>query len=413
MPPTEAVDDEQTQLDQETAQPGAPVEQPKTPGEAPGARPPATGDSPKAGSDDPVAENDPLVLARKGALETAKAKPPAKQTEPKPDQGAGTDPPAEDAEPKPSGESAAGTDDPPKEPDAKAPKPEPVEDDPLLNAKLSDEAWSALSHKDKALFLGVQKVARVKAEAAAKAQSEAAKYRTGYHAIEKFVADQGLDDSSFRNSVIIAGLVARGDKRALPLLEESVARLRKQHGIPDQTPPPPAKPAVDPDELMAALDEAETTLELGAVRKLVEKLKGAPAEPPRPRQPAGAEPKAPEAPAPNAQAAKELEDHVYNSIGDYLTENGIKPDQVVPYLQDLMTKNPALRAAPVQDRLRAVMKAHSAARASAPPRGKPPVQQTPISGRGRPGGGTGRTATPTDPLERARTPGTPESRGSR
>lgn len=406
MPPTDtAADDKNTsnpgQDDADLgAQPGH-----QSPGDQPEARQPKQGDQPKPGGDDPVAENDPLVLARKGALNDAKpasAKPaPAK---PKP-AGAGADgvqaTQATTGQPTDDGERAAEAEEQPEDQPGATAKAA-TEEDPLLNAKLSDEAWGKLTHKDKSTFLSVQKAARIKAEEARKAREEATKHKSDYDAVERFVKDQGLDPDSYRNSVLIAGMVARGDARALPVLEESVARLRKAAGLPESA--AQAATAVDPDELMAAIEEAESSLDFDKAKQLVAKLKQAkPAAPQAPaggqRQPA-AQPNG-GAPAGTSGGMDHSEAAVNESVADYLVENGVRPDQVVPYLQQLITANPALAQAPVRERLRAVMRAHSAARAKAQPPAKP--QQQPISGRGRSAGG-GRTADPheQDPLVLAR-----------
>lgn len=407
MPSTDTAADDTTLSNpgQDDAELGAqPGQQPSR--EQPETRQPKQGDQPKPGGDDPVAENDPLVLARKGALNDAKpasAKPaPAK---PKP-AGAGKDgeqaTQATEEQPTGDGERAAETEEQPEEqPDAKA-KPATEEDDPLLTAKLSDEAWGKLTHKDKSTFLSVQKAARIKAEEARKARAEAAKHKTDYDTVERFVKDSGLDPDSYRNSVLIAGMVARGDARALPVLEESVKRLRQAAGI--QEPAAQAAPAVDPDELLAAIEEAETSLDFDKAKQLVAKLKQA--KPAAPQAPAGGQRQPAAQPNGGAPAAAptgidQSEAAVNESVADYLVENGVKPDQVVPYLQQLITANPALAQAPVRERLRAVMRAHSAARAKAQHPAKP--QQQPISGRGRSAGG-GRSADPNeqDPLVLAR-----------
>lgn len=392
MPPTDtAADTNISNPGQDDAELGA---QPGTqPSREPETRQPKQGDQPKDGSDDPVAENDPLVLARKGALNDAKpasAKPalPAKPQGKDGEQATQ----ATDEQPTGDGERAAETEPPEEQPGAKA-KTATDEDDPLLTAKLSEEAWGKLTHKDKSTFLSVQKAARIQAEEARKSRAEATKHKSDYDAVERFVKDSGLDPDGYRNSVLIAGMVARGDARALPVLEESVKRLRQAAGIQE---PAQAAPAVDPDELLAAIEEAETSLDFDKARQIVAKLKQA--KPAAQQAPASSQRQTaaqPQGGAPEAEAA------VNESVADYLVENGVTPDRVVPYLQQLITANPALAQAPVRERLRAVMRAHSAARAKAQPPAKP--QQQPISGRGRSAGG-GRSADPNeqDPLVLAR-----------
>ena len=416
MPSTDTVEDEKNLTHgQDDAAPNEgqdnnQVEQPKTPGEPAAARPKAKGDKPHAKGDDLVVENDPLTIARKGPLKNTAttAKPPAAskaKPTPKPQGHGDEQPPATDEQPGDGGETATDktTDEPPTETpndqaDEQAKKPAAEDDDQTLSAKLSDEAWGKLNHKDKSTFLAIQKTARIKAEEARTARQQASKFKSDYDTVERFVKDSGLDPDSYRDSVLIAGMTARNDPRALPALESAVQRLRKVAGIPEPT-AQAAAPAVDPDELMKALEEAETSLDFDKAKQLVAKLKGA-------------KPAAPVAPVPSVQqqqrqpataggSADPAEEVVNESIEHYLIENGVPPAQVVTHLQRLITTNPQMASAPVRERLRAVMRAHSATRAHTQIPQQP--RQQPIQGRGRSAGG-GRTIDPKsqDPLVLAR-----------
>jgi hypothetical protein len=405
MPKTDAVEDKNLSLDPMEAarnsEPTTEIEHSKTPGETAKALPEDDGHRPESDGEDLVAENDPLVLARKEAPKKAPtAKPkdaaPAKlKSEP-----AKAEPKAEN--PDDAGETPAESteEEPAEEAKSKKPADGDATDDPLVHAKLSPETWGKLNHADKSTFLGLQKLARIKAEEVVKVRREVAKVKTDYETVERFVKDQGLEPDAYRNSVIIAGMVARNDARALPALEETVARLRKAAGI--QDPPPVVQnPAVDPDALAQAIEEAEATYDFSRVNELVGKLKAKPTAP-------AATAKAPEQRAPVApQGIDPGEAAINQSIVDYLTENGVQPGQEVTHLRGLIQANPALATTPVQERLRAVMRAHTAAR-GAQQQQRPSIPTkptpTPISGRGRTAGG-GRTTDPQslDPLVQART----------
>lgn len=376
-----------TITDEDDAELGAPAGT-QTPGDDATARQPKEGDQPADGSDTLVAENDPLVLARKGSKEAVETAPPAKDkavaATAKPDDGEG----GQDEAPPADGKAVP-------EDDEAAPKqPEATNTNPLLNAQLEPETWSKLSHKDKSLFLGLRNHARKVTEEVEQTKAEVVKAKRSYETIERFVADQGLNPEAYRNAVIIAGLAAKDDARALPALEETVKRLRQKAGIVEQPPAPPA-PAVDHDELMAAITEAEESFDFAKVKALVGKLK-APAKsaPPPPAAPPAKQQQQNPPPGVDPDAV------VNEAIAEYLTESGVPEDQVISHLQGLIKKNPGLANVPVAARVRAVMKAHSAARAPAIP---PKRVQTPISGRGRTaGGGSANDRANQDPLVLAR-----------
>lgn len=364
----------------------------QTPGDTAAARPAKAGDQPESASDDQVAENDPLVLARKGSLEKAKTAPPA--TPPKAAAPAADEDDAEEVKTDEETPKEDGTAEPAKEVEPEAEQPKATDTNPLLNATLEAETWGKLSHKDKSTFLAVRTLARKATEEATKSKAEVTKARKSYETVERFVADQGLDAEGYRNSVIIAGMVAKGDPRALPALEESVKRLRQKAGIVETVVAPPA-PAVDPDELMKAIEEAEESFDHTKLKALVGKLKTTPA-PVKPvaTPPAPVQQQQQAAPGVNPDAV------VNEAIAEYLVGSGVPDSQVLSHLQGLIKKNPGLANVPVQQRLRAVMQAHSAAR---PPATPPKRVQQPISGRGRTaGGGSANDRANQDPLVLAR-----------
>lgn len=373
-------------VDRDDADPGA-ADDTKTRGDQPDARQPEKGEAPADGSDDSDATSDPLVLAH---MEPEKpAEQPATTPKPKP-QPAAQDR-AQQPPPKPG-------DQPAKE-QAKAEEPEAEEREAL--ADLPPEDWSKLTHKSKSTFLAQRKVIRSNAErlkAEAKARQEA---ETRYQTVERFVRDQGLGDEEYVEAVAIGGLVKREDPRAIPVLEERLAKLRAKHGQPAQpvAQAKPAAPQLDAD-LDAVLRESE---ELGIDTSKVRarfKATTAPEAPPA-AAPAPAAPPAQQAAQARQANQAQPGDDENTAILRSLVALGVPEQGVVEHISGLMAANPLLRNARPGERLEAVLQAHQAA-ASRPAQ---LVQTTgqPLSGRGRPPVRPRGTAEPTsDPLKLAR-----------
>ncbi len=361
------------------------VEQdPKPPGENTEVQPKPASETPAAaGNDDEDLEDDedPLLKARKPTATTDK---PAEKKAP--------ETPAKDKD----GKAA------PAQPEAKdkdeAKRPEKADKEP--KPALSAEAWAKLNHSDRQVFLRTRSEAarqrdeaakeRTRAETLAKEAKEAKDYSG---AIEKFVADQGLNPEEYQNGVVIAGLVKRSDERAIPVLEKTLRDLRKARGIAELTPEPVA-PAIDLDAIAKALADfnlAEAqTLVAAAIAKRA-------AVPPKPAAPAPVAPAQPIQQQPPSMTADEV--RANSSCVDYLRAEGVAADEATAaaYITSMVKAGKISadmgRPENAGKRLKAVMDAHRAA--TAPPRSQQPPtppSQTPISGRS-----AGRAAAPSRP----------------
>ncbi len=321
---------------------------------------------PAAESDDASTDTtDPLILAQ---LETPQAdEPPKPITAAKPEPKPGT------PEPKPQAKPAE---------KAKETPAEPEEEDPT--ADLPAEDWQKLSHKSKSQFLSQRKTIARERQAREAAVKEAAQHREQIEVVDRFVKDSGLSNEQYHNGVNVVAAVTRGDPAALPVLEKSIADLRARLGVKAPEPPPVAP-----------------TIDFAKLRTLTAKIKGAKqAQPPAPVQ--TQEPAKPQPQQIPAGMISE-EDAVNSSLLDFVQTEGVKGDQVIPYLRSLITEitDGGKKPVAVRDRLRVVMAAHRARQAKAQ---QPPAKPAtaPLSGRGRPVV-TGRQATTTnaDPLKHA------------
>lgn len=396
MPPADTAEEHD---DLDGAEPGTEVVT-ETPGDQPDARPTDADDKSEPGSDDSDATSDPLLLAQQEP-ETPPAKPVATTTPPKP-----ADAPKPGAAPKQEGKptpKAAGDQPKPQE-------PAPAQDEPEAADAVADlppEDWSKLSHKAKSQFLSQRKVLRTNAErlkAEAKARAEA---EERYGAVERFQKDQGLSDEEYVNAVAVGGLVKRGDKRAVQVLEATLKNLRTRAGIPEPTAPAPAAPAAPAldDDLAAVLREAEEYgIDTKKVRTRFTATPPAVQPPVQQQQPPAAQPPAVRQQAPAAPVAGG--DAENQSIIDALVGLGVDEAKVIERVSELMQADPALKATPPGQRLRAIVQAHQA-KASRAPAAPPRTTGQPLSGRGRPAVPTGRTNTTAndDPLKHAMRPG--------
>lgn len=376
---------------EKVAEPGA-IDDDKTPGDQPGARQLKEGHGPDEGGDDSDATSDPLVLAHmepeKPAAKPATTTPATKQQPPATQDRAKQPPTPKPAEPAKAAES-------------EIPDDEQTEREAL--ADLPAEDWQKLGHKTKSQFLAQRKAIRSNAERL-KAEAEARKVaESRYETVEGFVREQGLGAEEYAEAVAIGGLVKRADARAIPLLEERLARLRAAHGQPATPAAPPAAvaaPQLDED-LAAVLREAE---EMGVdTAKVRARFKAAtaapaPAAPPAPA-PAPAQPPALAGQARQAVPPSPGGDE-NEAIIEALVGLGVQPEAVLGHVSGLMAANPALKQVPPGQRLRAVLQAHRVSTSVPAPAARPTGQ--PLSGRGRPVmTGRGAAETTSDPLKLA------------
>ena len=343
------------------------------------ARPPEADDQSPDGGDDPELTSDPLVLAHLGPATRAATTPPVPRDDPSPPSH------EEDAEAAPA------------EPDgtADAPPPEAVDD-------LPPEDWARISHKGKSQFLVQRKTIatqarRLKAEGAARAQA-AERYGT----VERFVRDQGLSDEEYTSSVVISGLVKRGDPRVIPVLEATLRNVRRSANLPEQA---AAAPELDGD-LAELLGEAESLgIDTGRVRARFAA---------RAPEPVGAPQRAQAQMQPHTQPQPHAQQHVtergtgpahaghgeteHQAILQALTGLGVADP--LAHVQGLMRSDPGLADTPPGRRLAAIMQAHAKAGATPPP-AAPRTTGQPLSGRGRPALPVGGTDAAGDPLKLA------------
>ncbi len=404
MPKADTDEDQLEIVRRDDADLGAPDDK-ETLGDLADARTEGEAESADQPVDDPVAENDPLVLARLAPKKTTASATPAAKAK-----SDAAEPPADEDPSDP----AEKSDDQEGKAERQA-KPIAENVDPIFSAKFSDESWNKLGHQDKTLFLNVQRHGRQASIEASKAKSAAAQHKADYDTVERFRSDQGLENEEYRNGVMIAGAVKRGDARVLPILEETVARLRKQAGLPDPTPTaaPLAAPAVDAEALLAAITKAKDSLEeadFDAVIAMANKLKAPPktaAPPPAAAAAPAAQPQQMQRQPPEMKP-EERESHI--SVYTFLTEHGIKPENVTSYIQGIRKAHPKLDTIPVGERLREVMRIHKASQAKA---AQSQNHQAPVTGQRRVATVSDSKTANKDPLERARIRGTPESRGGR
>lgn len=406
--PAEQLDDEhqdpQPNGDQPAAEPTAEsvVADDKTPdGElSPAARPKEKAEPAGTDGDDVVEENDPLTKLRKQFVAGESPTPPVAAK------------PAAKPEPEPGKPDTAAK----AEPAKAAPKNEPtrVDDDPEL-ADLPKEDWSKLSHDGKRQFLTQRKeVVNLRKqrdeltakEKAALQREQAAK--TEAERTARFVAEQGLDNEEFGFGVQLMGAIKRNDPRAIPAVENTLRELLKANGKQFPEPATAQQPEIEPikgklpDDLAELVElhgvpEEEMRL-LAALRVQKAQRKAQPAPPAAP--PAPVAPIQPAAPANGQRQPDAAEVAVNRAIYSYLEGQGVPRDQVLAYVEkQLLPLIPEPGKISLQDRLAAVVSAHSKRVAANPP--KPAAQRTPspqpISGRNG-AAGVGRTTT-ADPLQ--------------
>lgn len=388
-------DEDPTKPAQDAAEPGAQDEQ-QTPGDQAGARPSEEGDPPQPAGDDSPANSDPLALAQQEPEPAAEPQPkPAPTGTPKPE--------AKPPTPQPTKQPAPPSDTPaPADPEAVDPK----ELEQAL-ADLPAEDWrdGKLSHKSKSAFLSQRKVIQ-KQQAQLKQIEPLRKAKADLDTIEKLRQDAGLDPQEFIQGAILRSQLKRGDPRAIPVLEQTLAALKQRAGgqppAAAQPPPPaaPPAPAVDPAQILADIEAAEANFDFDRLAALKDKLRGAAKPPAQQQPPQGAPPAqqpAPPQPAPPAAEQGAQVDAELVAMGESLAALGVADP--VAHVRDLMTRFPELGKTPPGQRLRAVLAKHREAAGVQAPAPRQPTGQ-PLSGRGGPVR-RGGVETPHDPLKHA------------
>jgi hypothetical protein len=343
----------------------------QTPGDPADARPEGEASPAEPTGDDSTHDSDPLLLAQQSA---PVAEPePAKPAEPPKNEKTTTQPKAE----------------PPKQGDTPATEPEP---DPTAN--LPPEVWDSIPHKAKSVFLSQRKAI----QAARARDQDVQKAREGYETVDKLRMEQGLEPEEFVNGTVIYGLAKRNDPRALPMLEQTLANIRKANGIPDPVAPVQA-PAFDAAALLAKIEAAESAYDFEQLAEVKAQLRslGAPPAPktadkaPEPQPPARL-PQPVASPAPGGDA----ESFEFQAIHDALMGLGVESPGA--RVADLLKAHPELEKLPVGARLKAVIATHRGMEPAPQPPRRPAVGQ-PLSGRGGPVRAGGNPNT--DPLSHA------------
>lgn len=389
-------DEDPNKLDQAAAEPGAQDEQ-QTPGDQAGARPSEEGDPPQPAGDDSPADSDPLALAQQE---------PEPAAEPQPKPATTGKPPAEARPPTPQPtKQPAQPSDTPAAADPEA--VDPTELDQAL-ADLPEEDWrdGKLSHKSKSAFLSQRKVIQ-KQQAQLKQIEPLRKAKADLDQIEKLRQDAGLEPQEFIQGAILRSQLKRGDPRAIPVLEQTLAALKQRAGV--QTPaapqpPPPAAPpapAFDPAQILADIEAAEANFDFDRLAALKTKLRDAAKPPAQQQPPQGAppaqQPAAPPQPAPPAAAPGAQVDGELVAMSESLAALGVTDP--VAHVRDLIQRFPELGNTPPGQRLRAVLAKHREVTGVPAPAPRQPAGQ-PLSGRGGPVR-RGGVETPHDPLKHA------------
>lgn len=353
------------------------------------ARPQESADKAESSGDDAI--QDPLILAQmpsKGENKASKA--PEKPENPVPQ--ASDKPKSEEKTPLKQPADTAEADNEAKSEDEEEYWTKEEED--LADSNIPEEDWreGKLSHKAKSQFLAQRKIIRATKRKVELVKKEREEAKQRYETVERFVTDQGLDPEEYANSVIIGGLIKRGDPQALPALENTVKALRQRLGIKDEAPKPMAVPTLDP-ELEAILKESE---EYGIdTSKVRAKYQPAQQQQAPVQQQQAQQPQQQQAANNDLNPAEAIE---YQSIFDTLTEAGVKDP--VGYVQRLVKADPSLTQRPVGKRLPAIVKAHL--EASKPQVTQPKTAPTtvPVSGFGRrPQANFTKPTQPVDPLK--------------
>lgn len=362
--PADPANEDRNPLAQDDADLGAQGEQ-QTPGDHADARPDGEGNTPETAGDDSKHDSDPLLLAQQSAPEP---KPEAKTPAPAPKASPTTPPKPEPAKP---GDTPA------------------TDADPDPTAGLPPDIWAELPHKAKSHYLSQRK-----AILAARARDEeVSKAREGYETVEKLRQEQGLEPAEFVNGAVVNGMVKRGDPRVIPVLEQTIAHLRKRAGLPEQ-PAATQAPAFNPAELLAEIEAAEANFDFDRLAGIKAKLKGSTGNPP-------AKPEAapqPQQPASVAPVQGGGEDAEFQAINDALTGLGVADP--VAHVRAILTAHPELAKEPPGARLRAVLAKHRAMEPTPQPPRRPAAGQ-PLSGRGGPVRAAGQNPATVDPLKHA------------
>lgn len=368
-------DEDPNKPELDDAEPGAQVEH-ETPGDTAEARPAGEGDEPEQDGDDSTQASDPLALA---------------QQEPAPE-------PKPAAKPQPAAKPEPAPKPTPPKPEQAAAKPSdpPASDDKDLDEALADipaEDWKngVLSHKAKSVYLSQKRTLRKQADQIKESQ----KAKQDLEAVEKFRTELGLEPEEWVHGATLTGALKRGDPRAIPVLEQHLANLRKRTGAEPPAPPQPTAPSVDLAEILSEIEAAEANFDFDRLAAVKAKLAGAkapaPAKPPQ-QAPAG-QPRQQAAP-PQAEQGNGDEAE-FAAIGDALSALGVQ--NPVDHVRSILTQHPDLAATPPGQRLKAIVAKHRELESAKAPAPRPAAGQ-PLSGRGGP---VRRTVTTNDPLKHA------------
>jgi hypothetical protein len=389
-------DEDQIPPDQSAAEPGAQDEQ-QTPGDQAGARPSEEGDPPQPAGDDSQADSDPLALAQQEPE-------PVAEPQPKPTPTGKPQAEAKPPNPQPTTKQPAPPSDTPAPADPDAIDPQELKE---ALADLPAEDWrdGKLSHKSKSQYLSQRKVIQ-KQQQQLKQIEPLRKAKADLDQIEKLRQDAGLEPNEFIQGAILRAQLKRGDPRAIPVLEQTLATLRQRAGgqPPAATQPPPQAPpapAFDPAQVLADIEEAEANFDFDRLAGLKDKLRGAAKPPAQQQPPQGAPPvqppAAPPQPAPPAAEPGAQVDGEMAAMAESLAGLGVADP--VAHVRDLMTRFPELGKTPPGQRLRAVLAKHREATGVQPPPPRQPAGPH-LSVRGGPVR-RGGSETPHDPLKHA------------
>ncbi len=363
------------------------------------ARSDETGDIPSDAGDGNAIPGDPLLLAQQTADEP--------QDEPK---GKPATKPAP-AQAKPAADSKAPAAKVPKTdaPGNDNPTPDDKDQDADLTAALADmpaEDWGKLSHKGRSTILAQRRVVRT-AQAAVKQATEQAKTaRKDYEEVDRFRQDNGLDADDWMKAVSLGGAIKSGNKDVIPFLEQTLAGLRKHHGIADAA-PAATEPQIDADRLASLVERAES-YDLDAIAELKQLAAGLKAK--KPAKPAPAAAPAPvveqrREPAPANGGASNADDAEFNAVYQALVGAGVAEDQVAAHLTELLKELSGGKKDNLPkpgERVRKVMEAHRKVSQKAPAVPARPATR-PLSGRGGPVSRSGQADPnqPVDPMKHA------------
>ncbi len=357
------------------------------------ARSDEAGDIPSDAGDGNAVPGDPLLLAQQTAdeeQEPPKAKPATKPA---------TAPAKPATEPKAAAAKVAKTDAPADD----NPTPDDKDQDADLTAALADmpkEDWTKLSHKGRSTILAQRRVVRTAQAAVKQATDQAAAARKDYEEVDRFRQDNGLDADDWMKAVSLGGAIKSGNKDVIPFLEQTLAGLRKHHGIADAA-PAATEPQIDADKMASLVERAES-YDLEAIAELKQLAAGLKAK--KPAKPAPAAAPAPvverREPAPVNGGANNADDAEFKAVFDSLVGAGVAEDQVGTHLAELLKELSGGKAGNLPkagERVRKVMEAHWKRSQKAPAVPAKPATR-PLSGRGGPVSRSG-PADPTQPVD--------------